>query len=158
MKNKKAQVQIFETIAVLVVFFLLIGLGFIFYGRIMQSNLAQEKDEVIQLRAIAVAQRAIFLPEIQCSDDNIIRDSCIDMAKLNAAEQVMKDNPAYYYDFFEFSNITVSEVYPGTQDHTIYQRNTNFRQKSVTYVPVTLYDPATRQNSFGMLKIETYIR
>lgn len=156
--SKKSQVQIFETIAVLVIFFLLIGIGFIFYGRIMQSNLAQEQDEISQLRAIAIAQRAMFLPEIQCSDENVIKDSCLDIAKLTAAEEIMLSNQDYYYDFFEFSNITASEVYPSVKTYTIYERKTDFRQKSSANIPIILYNPATRQNSFGILKIETYTR
>ncbi len=157
-QSRKSQVQIFETIAVLVVFFILIGIGLIFYGKIMKSNLQQEQDETSQLRSIAIAQRVMFLPEIQCSDENIIKDSCIDLAKLKAAEIVMKKNPDYYYDFFEFSNITVNEIYPQSSSYTIYERKTNFRQKSTTNVPVTIYDPSSRQSSFGILKIETYLR
>jgi len=153
---RKAQVQIFETIAVLAVFFILIGIGFIFYGRIMQSNLAQERDEISQLRSIAIAQKAMFLPELQCSSENIIEDSCIDFAKLKAAETVMKEKPEYYYDFFEFSNITVLEIYPGTAQHDIYARKPEFKQRFVTNVPVTIYDPLTRMNSFGILRVETY--
>ena len=70
MKNlKRAQIQIGETVAVLAVFFILIVIAFLFYARVIKSNANTEADEAFQLTSVAISQRVMFLPEIQCSKD-----------------------------------------------------------------------------------------
>ena len=83
MINKKAQVKMFETIAVLVVFFMIILFGFMFYTRVQQTTFEAETEEQIILRAIDLSQNIFFLPEIQCIGEHKI--DCIDILKLDAA-------------------------------------------------------------------------
>ena len=157
---KKSQIQIGETIAVLFVFFILIIIGLIFYVKVVKINLEQEKDELSQLKSIQIAQRIMFLPELQCSEDNIIVPNCIDVLKLSSASAIMKENEAYYYDLLEFSEIGISEIYPDdTKNWDVYSRRTDdFKNKFVTNVPVSLYDATTKRNSFGVLTIETLLK
>lgn len=154
--GKKAQIQMGETIAVLFVFFILVLVGSIFYVRIIKGNIEGEKDEASQLRAIGIAQRVMFLPELQCSEDNIIRDNCIDIWKLGSAENLMRNNEIYYYDLLEFSNVTVSQIYPAEEEWSVYSRKIENTNKFVTNVPISLYNPDTRRYGFGVLTIETY--
>ncbi|MAG91434.1 hypothetical protein CMO83_02060 [Candidatus Woesearchaeota archaeon] len=154
--NKKAQIQIFETIAVVIVFFILVIIGFLFYANIIKGNLDIEKEELSQLKSVAIAQRAMFLPELQCSEDNIIRENCIDILKINSAKNIITRNQIYYYDQLEFSDITVSQIYPSEDQWTIYSRETiGYRNKFVTNVPVSLFDPIKKTYGFGILTIET---
>ncbi len=156
MANKKSQIQIGETIAVLFVFFILVAIGFIFYAKVIKTNIETEKEEVQQLNSIGIAQRVMFLPELQCSEDNIIIDNCIDILKLDAAKVLMKGNEVYYYDMLEFSNITVTQIYPAEAKWEIYSRKMeNPKYKFATNVPISLYDPITRKHGFGVLTIET---
>ncbi len=160
MKNK-AQIQIGETIAVLFVFFILIVIGFIFYTRIIHGNIELEKDELSQLRSVGVAQRVMFMPEMQCTEDNIVTDNCIDLFKLGFARDLMKNpaNELYYYDLLEFSEVNITQIYPDMAKWSIYSRKTgNFTNKFVTNVPVSLYNPSSRRYSFGILTIETLIK
>lgn len=153
---KKAQIQIGETIAVLFVFFILIIVGFIFYVKVIKSNLEIEKEELSQLRSIGIAQRVMFLPEIQCSEDNIIIDNCIDVLKLDSAQSIMKENELYYYDLLEFSDINIIQIYPNSSRWNLYSRKTeDFRSRFVTNVPISLYNPVARKHGFGILTIET---
>lgn len=145
-----------ETIAVLFVFFILILIGLIFYVRIIKGNIEGDKEEASQLRAIGIAQRAMFLPELQCSEDNIIRDNCIDIWKLESAENLMKNNEIYYYDLLEFSNVNVSQIYPAEEEWRVYSRKIENTNRFVTNVPISLYNPNTRKYGFGILTIETY--
>jgi len=157
--RKKAQIQMMETIAVLLIFFILIVLGIIFYGRVMKGNLEQEKEEQLQLQAIKVAQRASFLPELQCSQDNIVSENCIDLLKLNAAAIVMdkQANEIFYYDRFLFSKITVNEIYPDARQWTLYDRPlSDFTSKIITNVPISLYEPVEDSYKFGVMNIEYY--
>ncbi len=155
--NKKAQIQIGETIAVLFVFFILIIIGFIFYVRVIKGNIESEKEEVSQLKSVGIAQRVMFLPELQCSED-IVEEitNCIDILKLEAAQNIISTNEIGYYDLFEFSEVNIAQIYPTKDEWNIYSRTTqDFKNKFVTNVPISLYDPTTRKHSFGVLTIET---
>ncbi len=154
--NRKSQIQIGETIAVLFVFFILIIIGFIFYVKVIKSNIELEKEELSQLKSIGIAQRVMFLPEVQCSEDNIIIDNCIDILKLDSAQSLMKENEIYYYDLLEFSDVNILQIYPKETKWNLYsRRTTDFKNKFVTNVPISLYDPVTRKHGFGVLTIET---
>jgi len=154
--KSKSQIQMGETIAVLFVFFILIIVSFIFYVRVLKGNIQSEGDELSQLRSVGIAQRVMFLPEVQCSEDNVIADNCIDTLKLKSAQDIMSKNEVYYYDLLEYSNVSVSQIYPSQAAWTLYSRKIeDFSNKFVTNVPISLYDPATRKYGFGVLTIET---
>lgn len=162
--NQKSQIQIGETIAVLFVFFILIVIGFMFYGKVILGSIQAQKDESTQLRSVSIAQKAMFLPEIQCSED-IVEEitGCIDILKISAAQDVIGKNSRYYYDLFEFSNITMRQIYPTDNYWIIYSRSTsnftkNFENKFVTNVPISLYNPITRRYGFGVLTVETLLK
>lgn len=162
---RKAQIQIGETIAVLFVFFILIAIGFIFYAKIIKGNIESEKEEFSQLKSIGIAQRVMFLPELQCSEDNIIRDNCIDVLKLESTQNVMSAsaNQLYYYDLLEISDVDVIQIYPTPKKWSIYSRKREYLDSQrirdapqfVTNVPISLYDPTTKIFGFGILIIET---
>lgn len=155
-KSKKSQIQMGETIAVVFVFFILVIVGLIFYVKVQKGQLETEKEELSQLRSVAIAQRIMFLPELQCSEDNIVSDNCIDMLKLDTAQKVMRDNQLYYYDLLEFTDISILEIYPGNSTWKLYSRRIeDFSSKYITNIPISLYDPAIRQNRFGILTVET---
>lgn len=154
--HKRAQVQIGETIAVLFVFFILVIVGFIFYVKVIKGNIETENEEFSQLRSVGIAQRVMFLPELQCSEDNIIIDNCIDLLKLDAARDTIKQNELYYFDILEFSDINIIQIYPNEDKWNIYSRKTEeFKSKFITNVPISLYDSTTRKHGFGVLTIET---
>ncbi len=64
---RKSQIQMGETIGILFVFFILVVFGFVFYMNVMKGSSKVEMEENIQLKTIGIAQRASFLPELQCS-------------------------------------------------------------------------------------------
>ena len=154
--DKKAQIQIFETIAVVFVFFILVAVGIIFYVKVIKSNVQTENEGFSQDLAVAIAQRAIFLPEIQCSQDNLIKDKCVDILKLKSTEPLMKANEIDYFDLFEFSDIKIHQVYPTENAWNLYSRKTSdFTNKFVTNISVSTYDPNTKSYGFGTISIET---
>ena len=153
---KKSQIQMGETIAVLFVFFILMVIGFIFYAKVVKNNIELQKDEIVQLSSVGVVERVMFLPEVQCSEDNVVKDNCIDVLKLKSAQEIMSGNEIYYYDLLEYGNVSISQIYPAEEKWMLYSRKLDtFRSKFVTNVPVSLYDPATRKYGFGVLTIET---
>ncbi|MBI2134987.1 hypothetical protein HYU09_03275 [Candidatus Woesearchaeota archaeon] len=160
MPNKKsAQIQMMETMAVLFIFFILVVLGIVFYAKVLKGNLEQQKEESVQLNAIEVAQRASSLPELQCSEDNIVSDNCIDLIKLESAREIMQQNYVYYYDRLLFSTITVNEVYPDSKELVLYSRPLDeFSDKITTNIPISLFDPIENKNAFGIMTVELFLK
>ena len=157
--KKKAQIQIFETIAVVLIFLILVAVGFIFYGKFIRGNLDTIKEESAQSKSVAIVQRIMFLPELQCSEDNVIRDNCIDKLKMESAKNIMSANEIYYYDLLEFSDIKVRQIYPEDENWELYSRKTDdFKSSFTTNVPISIYDPSTKLYGFGILTIETLTR
>lgn len=157
--DKKSQIHIEETIAILLVFFALLILGFAFYSTIMKGIFGKEKEESRQLEAIAVAQKVPFLPELQCSENNIIASDCIDIYKLDAAREVIKKNPIFYIGEFGMSTITVNEIYPDSKKWVIYNNTLPDSVKLSTDIPIALKDP-TKINKyhFGILSVDVYLK
>jgi hypothetical protein len=158
MKNKKAQIQMGESIAILFIFFILVVFGFVFYMNIMKGSAKIEIEENIQLKAIGIAQEVSFLPELQCSEENVRVEDCIDLMKLDAASKLLKDNSIYYYDIFEFSKIWVEEVFPneGTKWDLYNSTPTTYRNRISTFIPISLFNPTSKKYNFGVLAVEVY--
>lgn len=167
--RKKSQIQMGETIAVLIIFFILIVIGFIFFTRVIKGSIEIEREESRQLKAVEIAQRASFLPEIQCSEENIVTDNCIDILKLKAATEgtptsIIEDNEIFYFDSLQFSDISIKEVYPGTNPDSpwsLYNKSLgegNYTSKISTNIPIALFDPRGKNYSFGVMKVDTYTR
>ncbi len=156
-KPKKSQIQMGESVAVLFIFFIFLVFGFVFYMNVMSSSTKVEMEENIQLKAIGIAQKASFLPELQCSEENVRVEDCIDLLKLNAAAALLKENNFYYYDVFEFSKIWVENVFPEEDEWLLYNKTpANYKDQLSTFVPVSLFNPTSKEYSFGILAVETY--
>ena len=164
MKNKKSQIKMFETIAVLLIFFVLIGFGLIFYGRMQEGTIQETTEENFELKAIQTAQLVSFLPELQCSSNNFIVDDCFDILKVEALTEIISNPPnndiknKYYFDIFGFSSITIKQVYPlPVANWIIYEKTTEeTKAKSSIKIPVSLYDPNSRAYNFGVLTVDVY--
>ncbi|NOZ80661.1 MAG: hypothetical protein GXP63_03215 [DPANN group archaeon] len=83
-KHRKAQIQMGETIVVVFIFIILITFGIIAYVNQQTSNIDEQKSEQNGLRATEVVLRALYLPEIRCSFDDVPVHNCIDLGKLVA--------------------------------------------------------------------------
>lgn len=157
--KRKSQIQMGESIAILFIFFILVVFGFVFYMNVMRSSAKVEMEENIQLKAIGIAQKASFLPELQCSEENVRVEDCIDVLKLEAAAGLIEDNNIYFYDTFEFSKIWVEEIFPGTQEWPIYNNTPpTFKNRLSTFIPISLFNPVSKEYDFGVLAVEVYTR
>jgi len=148
-----------ETIVVLAIFFILIALVFIFYSDVITRNWSIEKEENDQLNAIRIVQIASFLPELQCSQQNIILDNCINTLNLESMPEVIDENQIYYFDKFSFSRIIVNRIYPDKEEWVLYNKPLEeYSSKSVTNIPMLLFDPIESKNSFGVLNVEVFLK
>lgn len=158
MNTKKSQIKMFETIAIIVVFFILLMLGFIFYTKVQKTTYEGEAEELTSLNAVVIAERASFLPEIQCSFANDQKNGCLDVLKLEAARQIIYENPLNYFFMFGNSKIAAREIYPSEEEEIIIYDfpKDSFNGVISTQFPVELYNPMTEMSAFGILQVDYY--
>ncbi len=158
-RMRKGQMQMGESITILLVFFFLMMIAVIFYVKILKSNAIIQKEENVQLESISISEKALALPELSCSRQNIVTESCIDILKLTSASPLMLSHQEHYFDILGFSNITVTQVYPSYQTYPLYSSPLEtYNSKETTRTPISLFDPITNAKSFGILTIEAYSR
>lgn len=162
-QDRKGQIHLTETIAVLFIFFVLLLLGMVFYYKYSQAALEDKKEELVAARAMDSTLKAIFLPELVCSRGKAEpEDNCFDMIKLRQADKVFKENlNQYYFNLFSYAHISVEEIYPGKNSWTIYDKpKPDFKKKEPTFFVVALKDdlksPGTPYYRFGYLKVVVY--
>jgi len=161
MKPKKGQVKMFETVAVLVVFFFLIAISLVFFFVFQQAETEKTVQKEFQRRAIETAQRMATLPELDCVKTGIQIENCFDALKVTAFAQVMQDGgPATAQDYFPilgFSTISVQQLYPKTEEPVvIYDNKLEERGYDVTQIPILLLDPVSNSFKFALLEVKMY--
>lgn len=164
--DRKSQIKMMETISVLLVFLILLTFVIIFYVGISSSTSGSNSEESSNLKAIEIAQLTSFMPEFQCSFKNIIDENCFDVLKMTAFinyTQIDSSGMAAlgtgYFDLFEYSKITVTEIYPATgQEWVVYDRDPGKPQfdSKISFIPISLYRANENSYSFGMLNITVY--
>lgn len=159
MKSKKSQARMFETIAVIVVFFMMLAVGFIFYTKLQRSSIQEKIRTDSDTRAMKIARTAINMPELQCNG----KTYCIDTLQIEAFKDALKDPKAKsdYYDTLKSSKITVKKIYPpssGSQPITIYNREKQdpTASKQSIWMPIALFDPVGGKTHFAILTVDVY--
>ncbi len=155
MKEKKAQIRMSETVAVLFIFFVLVLFGIIFYYKYQQASLVEKQEELLAARAIETTSKTLFMPELICSRGEAEpEDNCFDVLKLKGLnDTVYKYLDDYYIDIFSYAKVYVQEVYPGNSTWVIYDKQKPEAIRSEpTYFIVTLKDEASGGNepSYGL--------
>jgi len=163
---KKAQLKMAENIAVLLIFFIIIAFGLIFYGVFQAGSIRESQREVFDREAVRIALTASYFPELMCTEDNHITENCMDMEKVHALSErgapgsVDRDMFLFYESEFRDSKIIVQEVFPSDSYWVIYDNAPgNFTEMIPTFIPVTIKDPTRRlgkQYALGLLTVEVY--
>ncbi len=130
--SKKAQIKMMESIAVLGVFFVLLVMGLVFYGKYQAVSVKQAGSVAFDKEAIRIVEIISYLPEMQCSTDAVTEFNCYDVYKIKGLAQTIQGtesfNPdgkieyaetvqsqefkQYYFSTFGFSKIQIVEVFP----------------------------------------------
>lgn len=159
-KATKAQVKMFETIAVLVIFFFLIAFGLTFYMMISKSSAKKAHERFLQLQAIQTVQRLSTLPELECAVIGVQIENCFDKIKINKFSELLQTEKAkeWYYKIFGFSEITITQIFPETTTPsiTLYSNKLEDKGYSFSQVPVLLYEPMQNTFSFGVVETKLY--
>jgi type II secretory pathway pseudopilin PulG len=168
---KKAQIQLFESIAVMVVFAFLLVFGINFYFRIEATSVAREELRANQLRVFSLAQKTAFLPEMDCAIAGIQQEACIDVSKLQAFSTMLANDPdaqQLYFPVFGWSTVTIQQIY-GSCDTpcdplaptniTLYDDTPpKYTDLSKVQVPILLFNATTGNYAYGYIEVTHYAK
>ncbi len=185
-KRRSQGQQMTETVAVLFIFFVLVGFGLIFYFKWHEGSLKEDQQQARAALAMDTTLRVLFLPELMCTHgDSTPEDNCVDMTKVRMLLGVdrtgqpppgggllfFKTHEDYYYDVFGISQIVLhdlSNVLPdgsGEVSFVLYKKEFSGKSgKDVVYEPTYFvvalrdFDSDTRRETygFGYLEVGVY--
>ena len=120
-RQKRGEIQLMETISILFIFFILVGLGILFYAKYKNVTFQHQQEAFQEARARELTLRIIYLPELQCSKGQAeAEEHCVDMLKVKNMEAWQEDLGEkftdYYFDIFSYAKVTLRQVYPPVQD------------------------------------------
>ncbi len=167
MTRKRGQVKFGENIAIMLVFFILLAMGLLFYGAWQRGTIKESIQEQFVKEAIRIALTVSYLPEVVCSQDNYIVENCFDEYKVFALARLIEtDEEAFleYESLFHDSRVTIEKIFPPDEREIIYlygnsPADDDYTEVIPTFVPVTLKDPTKRLdqgNSIAILKVEVF--
>ncbi len=148
-----------ETVAILFIFFILLIIGAVFYMNISRGSMAKQIEESYELKAIEQAQTITFLPELQCTESNVVRASCFDIYKIQGMALVRQSPEAFllYSKEFENTEIRILQIYPAGGNYTIYSNpKPDFTSAPVSYISISIYNASADSYAFGVLEITNY--
>ncbi len=152
---KKAQIKLWTTIAILIVFFVILMIGFIFYTQVERISLERSQTEADAARSIAVAQVVVNLPELQCSIGAVEKGICFDLYKVLVFEDISTHHWTHYYDIFGYADISVKQIEP-TQYWDLYNNPKKNASYTIGYIPISLYNATNKEFLFGYIEVKSY--
>lgn len=147
-----------ETIAILVIFFILVLFGFLLYAQFQRGSLDEKKVTLAGEKAVSISLQALLLPELRCSEgDNVPIKDCVDLYKLRISQQIMAGQYDYYFDILGFSSISVQQYYPSEETFVLYDHQLeNAPRRPRVNIPVALFDPVKKTYTYGVLTVVVY--
>ena len=146
----------------LFVFFVLLGIGLVFYSAAEQKSSRLQQDESAQLLLIERALRVAQLPELECPTSLEAR-ACVDLIKAEKADELFRSNQAAYFDLFGFGKITLQVLGRGQRNvyaigitYQLYDYHGDRTSQRQVRVPVSVYDPVGKTYAFGVLELAVF--
>ncbi|MFH1439783.1 MAG: hypothetical protein ABIG89_04400 [Candidatus Woesearchaeota archaeon] len=165
--RKQSQLKLGESIIVLIIFFILLIVGLVFYAKIQSHITQKDGEEFNAKRAIDMALAIKFLPELQCTSQATEEFDCVDLAKLQVYKLVMDGKDwygRYYAQMFPNAKITIKQVFAPSGDllhqegillfNNIYIKDEDIKSFQKISIPITIYDSIADSNSFGFIVLE----
>jgi len=169
---KKAQIGLGETIAVLIVFIILISFGFIWYVQYQTGKIEEQAQRAYELKSTQILTYIESLPEIKCSSESCSKcggtdtSYSFDYYKVNSSYNTISNNLPYYIKILGLADIKLEIVDPRFPTHdllidrpktlTIYNFTSKNSKGSGFQLPVTVYDPISDFCYMGTLDIIIY--
>ena len=160
-KMKKSQIKMFETIAVLVVFFFLIVASATVYLQIQKGSQKKYLQKTSQQESLELLQKALSLPELDCSFSSVQKENCFDIYKIDSFSQLLtqEHNIIDYFPVFGYSEIKITTIYPEKAERILYlNKPEEYSSKLVSQSPILLYNATTNTYSFAVAEVNSYVQ
>ena len=99
MSTKKGDIQIYSTVFVLLIFFIIMAIGLIFYFRAMKTSVISSAEEIAIDRFSLLLNTVLAMPELRYSFHGSSSEA-LDTTKLTAFQIFLNSNKAYYQRYF----------------------------------------------------------
>lgn len=155
----KAQIRILESVAVLIIFFILLVIGSSIYFGIQNSKVSKELRVQESVEVLRAGIKLQSLTELDCSFASAHTINCFDLYKLQAFSDLVKEEgiPDFYYSMFGSAVINVSVLFPFEKSFVIYDIHPEkFTSLIKKRMPVLIYDPIHSKYYFGVSELIKY--
>ena len=163
MKNIKAQIQMTENIAIMIVIVFLLVFGFIFYAKVKKTAVKEQIKEYSDLDLVKASQSVSNLPELSCSLGALSEVGCLNRLKVEAFVALNMSNSSNYFEYyrniFGKSKVIVKSIFPDEFNITLYDNPyDDFYNEDPIYIPINIYDPVEDYFNFGYIQVVKYSR
>ena len=163
--KKKAQLQIMENAFAMIIIFIILIIAVVFVFVYQRNEQVQRQKEFAELEVLKKSWILNFLPEMQCSDNNVIDPDCYDLLKMDSFARKVNEagEDDYYQRLLGYVKISVEWIDPSPDinrqiaEWDIYD-NPPKEYKGVREIPlpVTLRDVVNNSNYFGVVYLGAY--
>ncbi len=170
---KKAQVNAFMSVLVIVFFLAFAMIGFVIYGSQQLRETELDVRQASEERAREITNVILAMPELRCSTNNQWERFCLDETKIKAFQE-KRDDP-YYRDILGFTFAMVIKPSDPLDDlssatpaqiqslqHRVIIDNPiaegNIVTAEQTQTPITVFNPETNRYDYGILFVEVSSR
>lgn len=163
MRTKKSQIKMTETIGILVIFFILLLFGLVFYAQYQKSSILKQEARFLEKRAVASSLKTIFLQEIRCEESETT-GTCIDLYKFDILAGKIENDAnytTYYSNVFYGMNISVRNLV-SPEEIILYESPITWTRKTNVQTPIILRKTEIQdgrfktKDYFGVLNVDVY--
>jgi len=161
--KKKAQMQMGESIAIIIIVLILLIGSLTFYAKLKSASINNKKSLFQELDVVKLSQITYSLPEIQCSFAEVSDYGCVDSLKFKYLSDIINsssNNQVYFYyrDLFGTSKIYLETINNSGNItyYELYYNKRNSTGNSSVFMPTIVYDPINNTNTFGILTVVKY--
>ena len=181
MKQQKGQIQLGESIFVVIIIILMIVFGLVFYSGASKTSIDDESSGFDDLESISITQYVTSLTELQCSLQEVEFPNCFDASKLDSFERLLLATGGdtakeFYFSQLGNAKLEITQVFPfipsiddplEPKSWLIYHNEpvvsedlakgiTTRTTESRINLPVSIYDPIRDTYDFGIITITRY--
>ena len=155
--SRKAQLELMQTVFVLIFLFLSLFIMFVVIVFKEKTNANLQTEQLIVLTQYKKSQIIDYLLELRCSLENVVLKDCYDKHAINSFPNTISMNSEYYTSLFGHAKITINEFNGDWQTTEIFSNVPENKQDTKTfYNPVLIHDSIEKKKYFGVIEIEIY--
>ncbi|MFP4567923.1 MAG: hypothetical protein ACLFN8_03180 [Candidatus Woesearchaeota archaeon] len=165
MKQKKAQIQNMETIAVVIIIIILIIFGLVYAANQRKGTAEIQKSITQDTNAMKLTTNTMNLDFVKCSSFEANLETCVDYHKIKALANhtTREENYLYFNNIFGNTKIEL-QIIKNITNSTLQNENitlyTTFDTENKTTInirtPVTVKEPVKNTNYFAIMEVKVY--